>query len=939
VFLPGVGAAQPVTATTSNAPMQYQPPAARTTIIRQNPNQQAKVFSGYMAAPADISTCPTPTLAQCSTTTYLFTGCGRAHQATCKSIMTPSYQNYFDNLAPKGLEPAKRTRDMFVFGTQARASDLKKGKFHGTLPTSPVKVDSKSFRDQTRLKNAPANANPKTYVPHPDWDGNGAAVNSCEEYAYEKYYDWHRFQDAVSLCKGDYACAYEVAYVPNAPPGIARRQLKRKDGQAMLGQPNPLSPAAKNAFFGAAKTFVLAEPTLDPGSGRMRLAGLLSFTDLKAQFPGAAGDLEQLRQTVNGVTATASSNAWPYHEITRTRTANVTENEFEEFERRRAELEFYVGSIAAISTGGAHFGLEANEFVHPLDEVAQIYTYDPWERTTIFLDEQLRTQRQMMAFTPALQRNRAALFGGGGAARIGGSAVPRSGTGSMATLAFKPYVRANLQQVAPTVVTFMAPQLTCTQIPPMDVAACEENSNNCRGMSGPDAMREQNARNWNEYAKCKILNITLTEWWRRKAQLPQGCNDRGSCGCLDPNSYACDWSPKMFYDAYIAKAPETGSIIDGKWADVTYVRDADYDYCKRWSYAGFNNIPAADKASGNALEGYLDRKREELEKILKRIPQKVNSPGVLGQDFSDSAQEGDTDSWSAGYSMNAGWEMKVGQYNPDACQLQGNANAAFTAKITTPIDGVVGNMSNLWNRAVDADVWARVNQNNDQKVRYESHLLIADQELFAAPKPYKRWKRFTPFDPNDAGSHHTFSLNKAFEKPLFNDTKKTPKLTLTVWAGPVPITGSVWAELSYGVDAIAKGAITAGCSPNMTSFESMAGFQPYFNLSGAMSLGVGVGGIVSAGVRGYLTLIGAKLPIGARVWLSGTGATRRLNFGVDASLDLNSLSGRMSLYVEFLLFEEEWELFNWRGVHTKLPLLRAVNESFDFLALNAIKPG
>jgi len=953
VVAPSIGGAQQVTFTQGVSP-QWQAPASRAPLVKQGTGQ-ARVFSQVIPPASSVGSCPAPTLAQCKTSSYLLSGCGQARQATCKQLLEAPYRTYFDNLAPKGLGPAQMTREMFPYNTPARFSDLKKGKFHGTTPTSPVLVKSKTFRDQTLVTNAPPNVDPKTYVPHPDWDGNGAQVGSCEEYAYEKYYDWHRLQDAAHLCKGDYVCIYNVAYSSTAPPGVANRQHKRKDGQPMVAQITPVAPSVKNVFHTTGK-WVTAEAALDPRSGRMSLLGFMSFSELKATFPPYAADFDQMRTAINGGGTGGLGTSWGYHSNLRARTMNVSQNEAEEFARRRTELEFYIASIQPIDVHGSHFGLEANEFVHPLDEVAQIYTYDPWERTNIFQNEVIQNQYIQAFRANALLRNHGVLLGGnGGAVKVPvGNTTQRSGAGVMGTIPvgsmasnYVATARPKFMSVQPSVMLQNAPQLKCEYIPPMDVAACEANANNCRGLAGPDAMRNQNNLNWNQYAKCKITNLTIAEWWRKKAgQASGGCNDRGSCGCLDTQSYACDWSPKMFNDAYVATAPKFPSYTPGVDIDLSYARDADYANCKQWTYDGFPPAGNAARASGDALEAYLRAKRELVEKTLKKIPQKSQNPRVLGQDFSDGAQEGDTDSWSAGYGMTSGWEMRVADSRTTGgvrktCQLQGNANAAFTAKITTPIDDAIGGLANKWNRAVDADVWARVNENKDKKVRYETHLLIADQEIFAVPAPYNKYKKFSDFNANDSSTHVAIALNKAFSQPLRQETNRTPKLTLTVWAGPIPVTGSVWAELSYGADAIAKGEMTdqdQNCSKAVNKFEAMAGFEPYFNLSGAMSLGVGIGGIVSAGIRGYLTLIQANLPIAARTWIDASTAQPSINFGVDATLRLSSLSGRLALYVEFLLYEEEFELFSWRGVHTDIPILRAVDEKFDFGALAAVMP-
>lgn len=1020
LLLPGASEADSVTYTTATS-AQYQAPASRAPLQKYGGTQQAKVFRGFIASPADIATCATPTLAQCKSLDYLFTGCGQAHQATCKGLLTPSYEEHFKNIAPKGLGADKLKREMFPYGTLAQFKDLKKGKFRGTVMTNSALVKSTSFFDQTRITNAPAGTDPKTYVPHQPWEDNGAVVTSCKEYAYEKYYDWHRFQDAVSLCNGDYVCAYDIAYILNGPPGVAKRNLKRKDGQSMSQQLVPVVPKPKNVFFTMGPYVTDTPVGVDKNGHPLSFEGYLPFADLKAKFPQYATDLDELKVALDdGATYYGQlpasgvnevfGNAWDFHSTLRTRTQNVTENEFEEFARRRGEIEYYLGSIRPVSTGGGggKFGLREAEFVHPLQEREHLYTYDPWERTNMLQDANVREQAVTQSLLPALKQNHAGLFGSNGATvRAPANTVLRSGTvGSMganqanktgvgavtnkppaqkatkskattkattknkssagsgakakstagsAATAKKSSAASQLAVVAsPSLKTLMAPQVICTYIPPMDVEACEKNATNCKDLPGPDAMRDQNQRNWNQYAKCKLLNLTLMEWWRRKARLADGgtCNDRGSCGCLDRNSAACDWSPKMFYDAYISQTPGGSNVlVNGNVsvpAALSYLRDADFEYCKRWTYGGFPT-KAKDQANGDALEAYLAAKRAEIEAILKNIPQKKDSngqptPGILGEDFSDAAREGDTSSWSAGYNMASGWELRPTEFTGSSpqktCGLQGYANSAFAVKITTPIDGVVGDMADIWNNAVNTDVWVRVNEKNaegkgDGKVRLENHLLIADQELFAVPEPYKG-KTFDQYNQNNSGTYATFNLNKTFERKLLEKVNKTPKLTLTVWAGPIPVTGSVWAELRYGVNAIAKGLTDDHCTASMTKFEAYAGFEPYFAVTGAMSLGVGIGGIVSAGIRGYVDLIVAELPIGARTWLTGEGTDRKINFGVDAAIDLSTLSGRLALYVEFLLYEEEFELFHWRGIHTNIPLLRAVNEKFDFGAIAAI---
>lgn len=44
------------------------------------------------------------------------------------------------------------------------------------------------------------------------WDANGIRVDSCEEYVYEKYYDYSLFEDAAAALGEDYRAVFDIAY-------------------------------------------------------------------------------------------------------------------------------------------------------------------------------------------------------------------------------------------------------------------------------------------------------------------------------------------------------------------------------------------------------------------------------------------------------------------------------------------------------------------------------------------------------------------------------------------------------------------------------------------------------------------------------------------------------------------------------------------------------
>lgn len=922
-----------------------QLPQTRTP-IRRITNVAAHPFNLTVAAPAPIATCPAPTLAQCKDINYLVSGCGQAHQKTCQGLLRPEYEAYYNALGGTANRP------MFAPGKPTFFSNLKNGKYHGTAPSRPVTKRLNAFFDQQRSLSIANLVDPKTYVPHPTWEANGAAVESCDEYAYEKYYDWSRWEDAVRLCKEDYNCILDVAYAGSGPPAIANRTLVRKDGKAMPPdqQLKPVVPKPKNPFFARGATFIGVAPSL-PGLFTANVPSAVTLTELKTKFPQYAADFDQLKTLLeDGMvfydTAPGAGvnepypNPWTFHSTMRTRTRNVTENEFEEFERRRKEFETWLD--VALAPPARSIPTTVNQFMPPGTEVEIALGGDPFARTNLWNNDGMRSTRmarfQTGLTSPTLLQqnvqNAAVRFAftdptGG----LLGAPIPQTATTSQGGIN-----APNMQQTA--VMATLAPQVSCP-----NPTILTYNQGAQRGMSQSDVDRA-NQTEIAKHASCKLTNLTLAEWFRMKKAKSEGaCNDRGGCGCLDLSSYACDWSPKMFYEAF-AKAPPDALAIK---------REQDHKFCKRWAYMTFPAIPAASKAGPEALETFLEQKRKELEKTLQRIPQKRNAQGAFvgtfGEDYGDEAREGDLDSWSAGYKYDVGWEVKAnefmtvqGQKRP--CSMEGNARAGFWISMTTPLDGILSeSISNTWNHAVDADAWVRANENKNGEVRYETHLLIANQQIFADPDPYVKYatyQSYSPTAPNDPKRYSSFKINHAYSSPVAQNRVDIldPHLSVTVMAGPVPITGAAWAELLYGAGFTAKAGVPDKCTQDLKVFEAEIAFVPFLALDGAVSIGVGISGIASAGVKGALNLITLTVPLTARTWLSpGANNQMDLNFGVGADLTLATLSGRLSLYIEFMLMEEEFELFRWGGLGPyKFPLLSLVAEKIPFFSLAALVP-
>ncbi len=86
------------------------------------------------------------------------------------------------------------------------------------------------------------------------WDINGAGVSACEEYLYEKHWDWHQFEDGAAALAGDYRAIFDLAYGPLAEAAsVATRTLDGDGLRRRSGQPaeavDITEPRAKSPFF------------------------------------------------------------------------------------------------------------------------------------------------------------------------------------------------------------------------------------------------------------------------------------------------------------------------------------------------------------------------------------------------------------------------------------------------------------------------------------------------------------------------------------------------------------------------------------------------------------------------------------------------------------------------------------------------------------------
>ncbi|APR82434.1 Fibronectin type III domain protein [Minicystis rosea] len=131
----------------------------------------------------------------------------------------------------------------------------------------------------------------------------------------------------------------------------------------------------------------------------------------------------------------------------------------------------------------------------------------------------------------------------------------------------------------------------------------------------------------------------------------------------------------------------------------------------------------------------------------------------------------------------------------------------------------------------------------------------------------------------------------------------------TIMVGPIPIYMSVSAAACPQLSFSGSGTYTAGSYSDL-SFT----VTPNFDVSASAQIGIGTS-VVSAGIKGSLTLLNVGLPITNT--LSYTNALRQMQYGTSGTLTIETLSGSFALYASAgwgpFSVEYDYTLFDWDG--------------------------
>lgn len=842
--------------------------------------------------PTAASDCPTPNKTKCLSVLridgervpYLETTCGLRNKSTCEEFVHDAIAAHqakvkADTSLPdvEMLRPAQSNMPKHLttgkyHKREASASRLKKD--YAKLRKPYKKADdllagyggmNMAYQQPVAREEHVAANDALKYWRNEGWKNNGPSIGSCKEYAYARSFTASRFIDAASACRGDRECVFDVAYTAG-PGGISDRRLRTEDGQPVADLKLPSGKLPKNEMFPrGVEKFVRANGRAE------KLADTDAILDLEQALKDGQTFYDLGSCSGNQCNNTRKfEDVWTWHTKMHQINATLSEAEAEEYEHRRAQFRrLFDQWAAAVAAEQIPEQRTEQELVLPIDMRAR----DPFERVDleqeyiergrdqrIQLEKKFGKQIFQKSAVEALQQIR-------GAAQQHGSLKLRS-TPAIAVLGMP----------APT--------------------ASKPKSEKKKKGDGPQASNNnfcvRDDLEWGLETmfqgpiSCKMGKFLREEWGRHVA---------GQRSCLDPANPRCDWTMMTFEASVLAQLP----ALDAQVSEEAYC-DAYLDGDTFKSAPG--NIPNV-----TTVKARLDERRRIREQELANVSEYDQGRGDvgerLGKDWTGGDYAGDKESFGAGYDYDIGWKVEPatlvtaeGPKKGLVCEMKGSVHGdmSFDAHL-------VGKRFPI----VSGSVRVRSRPGAGGHAEYNAHLKMFEMSLYQSEGT--SWQ-----------GTQTFGDDEPVPMKIVEVPDVRPRFDVMV--GPVPVSGQVWGELMFGSALSVGGTASTECNSTSPKFAVNGSYMPFFMATGNGKVGVGIAGLVSAGIRAslLLALIGTPVTFGMGTGNKDGGPT--VDFSSEIDLLLATLGGRVSLYLEFMLYEEEFELCRWKGLSHTIELMK-----------------
>lgn len=813
--------------------------------------------------------CPIPTLAQCQSSDYLENDrCGklqRVNQWTCTSLLRGKMDEEKTKRG-ESFSPLPKEIDEENAGVGKTVKDTSA---HGK---NQFTNDLYSYTSISTARDYGITNGPLGIDPYPGYLANKNVVESCEEYAYEKFLDVSEFNRKVAANRNDSLASLRYAYGPgNEPWAIGTRHLAnpklhgrdgREFGVILEGQ------RRKNAFFG-----IDAIPTLPNQDKVLDAPNLI-------QALNAAGAENLLAKTWG--TKSTVDNTWAAH-------------------RQYGMTLLYIPPDTDPQTTLAIGPVEQDTKQQIKNTFGTVPGPDKHrKRLARELDELFELQERFRSKLHEWARLNERYRGSGwsylelGGQKNGGVTYPPGHLNPGMALGVNPGKKELGLKAAPS-----GPK------PPAHVGDI--------AIEDPETVQRK-----------RVLADMVA--------ILEKADDEG---CLDDGITACDWSPKLFARAIRNKfadqqdktfescmALTKGSIANTKNLHLVYVEDSDPKYTK------FNcRIDTGDKITAQQLDelpgkhatcvqqkaAYEAQKKHDEElaaakaKVLA-IPDLVDDPGDKDHPAKfrwphlsktrDEQMGGDK--FNMGYSYDFGFDMNA---QTDICKFTVDSHAHFNTHVT-----VFGEPRDI----IDAEA-----KFDSEHGEVKLHAKFGSYNLFNPAVDEK-------FD-TGGDQKWEWSVTKTV-----GSGKKNVRLFydwMVIVVIPVKIEAGISGEagIDTGLSLTAQGFNNNGACPSV-NLSGLA--EPFAEISGYVEAGIDIF-VASVGIRGELTIVRASLPfkagIGAEILAKKDDELildpKRLSFFTNTSMDLDisTLSGGISVYGKVgwcpFCVKGEKEIVSFEGPH------------------------
>jgi hypothetical protein len=738
------------------------------------------------------------------------------------------------------------------------------------------------------------------------WEQNGLAVASCDEYVYERYYDYSVFEDAVAVAGDNARAVFEEAYAPGAIGDralngldLASKSKKTTHDLSWFG----LYP--KNVYF----EFDGRYPMGQAGNGHVMDADLTSRIAAAEKVPHSF----QWHADMSAALAEHPDDLLYAMEEKQAEFAKHLQLRRAVFEKWQGAMKRWVDQVGACA-------IELPpEAVLP---DPMIYINPPWESLSdLYSAGNPSLGLENPVFSTVIDASDIPEVG----PDIGPDIDVTPGVPDIFTDPIFPDIDIIVTPTQPDIFTgpiVTGPIVTGPIITgpivvgpifagggaPMSASAPSSATihvtNECLDL--PDLVFDCSVGFAGALAMVNDYGVRVTKCLKViDAEIEVELEEARAEGCLDPvGATPCDWSPRMFVREL------RGRTLDGK--------ENAYQVCQRFTGNDFGPLSLIKTAAqaGISAQDNMAKSTEHVDQFFKDVRAMANrqkfpedpSTGkpIFGAKTADSNDIGSKD-FGVKYKYDVGWKLaNLDNKNVRICASEVDLNADFD--VDAQIFGLKKNLvsSHSYLRTDEAPA--------GKQVSYQASLEILGAELLGQP----RKKSVTI--PMSGGS---VSFPVLSERLVERRTLMESKAYFSI--GPIPVSISAGAAGEVGVELSLNGEMEYACAnpsqnpsgmnPNdVLRLGASGGARPYAALNAFATAAVDIV-IASAGVRADLTLLNLSVPFTVAVTAGiDPQSTPNVNAKTSMKLVLETLSGRISVFIDTLFGNVLDEtIFTWSG--------------------------